>query len=155
MESERAPGHPRSGRGYRMWDEHGARAPSPRARGETLWGGDEGMAPSLLSNQRMERPMERNDLSRSLVAFDQNSTLVAVVELSLKTWLVCGLVPGLTRQALKKQDADANALLALLHRWRDEAIKFGGKIERIVVAFEAGRDGFWLARWLRTRGIER
>jgi transposase len=98
--------------------------------------------------------MERNDLSRSLVAFDQNSTLVAVVELSLKTWLVAGLVPGLTRQPLKKQGADANALLALLHRWRDEAIKLGGKIERIVVAFEAGRDGFWLARWLRARGIE-
>src|SRR5262249_9303261 len=28
------------------------------------------------------------------------------------------------------------------------------KITRIAVAFEAGRDGFWLARWLRARGIE-
>jgi hypothetical protein len=27
-------------------------------------------------------------------------------------------------------------------------------ITRMVVAFEAGRDGFWLARWLRARGIE-
>src|SRR3954454_19199913 len=25
---------------------------------------------------------------------------------------------------------------------------------RMAVAFEAGRDGFWLARWLRARGIE-
>jgi transposase len=25
---------------------------------------------------------------------------------------------------------------------------------RVCVAFEAGRDGFWLARWLRARGIE-
>ena len=32
--------------------------------------------------------MKRDDLSRSLVAFDQNSTLVAVVELGLKSWLV-------------------------------------------------------------------
>jgi transposase len=102
----------------------------------------------------MERPMQWNDLSRSLVAFDQNSTLVSMVELSLKTWLVAGLVPGLTRQPLKKQGADADALLALLHRWRAEAIKASRKIERIVVAFEAGRDGFWLARWLRARGIE-
>jgi transposase len=102
----------------------------------------------------MERPMQRNDLSRSLVAFEQNSTLVSVVELSLKTWLVAGLVPGLTRQPLKKQGADADALLALLHRWRAEAIKAGRKIDRIVVAFEAGRDGFWLARWLRARGLE-
>src|SRR5258708_606506 len=31
-----------------------------------------------------KRPMQRNDLSRSLVAFDQTSTVVAVVELSLK-----------------------------------------------------------------------
>jgi transposase len=28
------------------------------------------------------------------------------------------------------------------------------KIIRIAVALEAGRDGFWLARWLRARGIE-
>jgi transposase len=27
-------------------------------------------------------------------------------------------------------------------------------IKRIAVAYEAGRDGFWLARWLRARGIE-
>jgi transposase len=98
--------------------------------------------------------MKRNDLSRALVAFDQNSTIVAVVELSLKTWLVSGLVPGVMRQPLKKQPADPERLLALLQRWRDEAVKAGHAIERIAVAFEAGRDGFWLARWLRARGIE-
>src|SRR5713226_5374401 len=98
------------------------RTPSPRW-GEMLWGGDEGMPPSLLSTPWMEHAMHRNDLSRSLVAFDQNSTLVAVVELSLSSWLVAGLVPGLTRQPLKKQEADPNALLALLYRWRDEAAK--------------------------------
>ena len=69
--------------------------------------------------------MQRNDLSRSLVAFEQNSTLVAVIELSLKTWLVAGLVPGLARRPLKKQGADPDALLTLLHRWRSEAIKAG------------------------------
>jgi len=98
--------------------------------------------------------MQRNDLSRSLVAFDQNSTLVAVIELSLKSWLIASIVPGLTRQPLKKQAPDADALLALLYRWRDEAIKAGRAIDRIVVAYEAGRDGFWLARWLGVRGIE-
>jgi transposase len=98
--------------------------------------------------------MQRNDLSRSLVAFDQNSTIVAVVELSLNSWLVAGVVPGLQRQPLKKQAADPGRLLALLERWRAEAIKGGRVIDRIAVAFEAGRDGFWLARWLRARGIE-
>lgn len=33
-------------------------------------------------------------------------------------------------------------------------MKAGRRIERVVVAFEAGRDGFWLARWLQARGIE-
>src|ERR1700686_228347 len=98
--------------------------------------------------------MKRNDLSRALVAFDQDSTIVAVVELSLKTWLVSGLVPAVIAQPLKKQPADPERLLALLHRWRDEAVKAGRAISRIAVAFEAGRDGFWLARWLRSRGIE-
>jgi transposase len=98
--------------------------------------------------------MQRNDLSKSLVAFEQDSTLVAVVELSLKSWLVAGLAPGLERQPLKKLGADAQALLALLHRWRAEAVKAGRRIERIVVGFEAGRDGFWLARYLRSDGVE-
>jgi transposase len=98
--------------------------------------------------------MQRNDLSQSLTAFDQDSTIVAVVELSLESWLVLGLVPGVKRQPLKKQTADPDRLLALLERWRQEAIKAGRKIERIAVAFEAGRDGFWLARWLQARGIE-
>ena len=96
--------------------------------------------------------MKRDDLSRSLVAFDQASSLVAVVELSLGSWLAAGLVPHLSRQPLKKLRADPDALLGLLWRWRDQATKAGGRIKRIVVAFEAGRDGFWLARWLRVRG---
>jgi transposase len=95
-----------------------------------------------------------NDLSRSLTAFDQHRTLIAVIEMSQSSWLVAGVVSGIDRQPLKKLDADENALLRLFHRWRDEAERRGVRIERIVVAFEAGRDGFWLARWLRSRGIE-
>jgi len=95
-----------------------------------------------------------NDLSRSLVALDQDSTLIAAIELSRSSWLVGGLVPGLRREPRKKLEPDAPALLSLLHRWRDEAIAAGRKIERICVAYEAGRDGFWLARWLRVRSIE-
>jgi transposase len=102
----------------------------------------------------MERPMKRNDLSKSLVAFEQDSTLVAVIELSENRWVVGALVPGLTREPLKALPADQDRLLHQLHRWRDEAVKAGKKIERIAVAMEAGRGGFWLARWLRTQGIE-
>jgi transposase len=94
------------------------------------------------------------DLSRSLVALEQDNTLIAVVEMSLTSWLVAGVVPGMERHPLKKLEPDADALLKLLHRWRDEAVKAGRLVHRITVAFEAGRDGFWLARWLRGRGVE-
>ena len=95
-----------------------------------------------------------NDLSRSLATFDPESTLVAVIEMSQSSWLVAGIVPGLERHPLKKLTVDEGALLRLLQRWRDEAIRLGCKVERIAVAFEAGRDGFWLARWLRAYDIE-
>ena len=97
---------------------------------------------------------QRNDLSRSLIALDQNSTVIAVIEMSQSNWLVAGVIPGVDRQPLKKLEPDAEGLLRLLRRWQDEATRAGRTINRMAVAFEAGRDGFWLARWLRARGIE-
>src|SRR3954470_20595135 len=105
--------------------------------------------------QPTERPMPQpNDLSRSPIALNQDGTLIAVVEMSRSSWLVAGIVPGIARHPLKKLAPDEAALLGLLERWRGEATQAGRQITRIVVAFEAGRDGFWLARWLRARGIE-
>ena len=94
------------------------------------------------------------DASRSLTALEQDSTLVVVVEMSQSSWLAAAEVPGLSRQPLKKLKVDADGLLKQLHRWRDQAVKAGHRIGRIALAFEAGRDGFWLARWLLARGIE-
>lgn len=95
-----------------------------------------------------------NDLSRSLAALEQDITLIAVIEMSQSSWLVAGIVPGIERHPLKKLEPDEAALLRLLWRWRDEAAQKGRTLMRIAVAFEAGRDGFWLARWLRARGVE-
>src|SRR3954469_19044882 len=95
-----------------------------------------------------------NDLSRSPIALNQDGTLIAVIEMSRSSWLVTGVIPGIDRHPLKKLEPDEEGLLRLLRRWRDEAVRAGQAISRIAVAFEAGRDGFWLARWLRARGIE-
>ena len=95
-----------------------------------------------------------DDLSRSLITFEQNSTMVVVLEMSQSSWLAAGVVPGIERRPLKKLDPDPMALLRLVEGWRDHAMKAGRMITRIVLAFEAGRDGFWLARWLRARNIE-
>ena len=61
------------------------------------------------------------------------------------SWLVAGMVPGVERQPLKKLEPNADKLLKLMNRWRHEALQAGHAIERVVVAYEAGRDGFWCA----------
>jgi transposase len=70
------------------------------------------------------------------------------------SWLVAGIVPGVNRHPLKKIATDQEQLLQVLRRWVKEAETAGRMIKRIAVAYEAGRDGFWLARWLRARGVE-
>jgi transposase len=95
-----------------------------------------------------------NDLGRSLAALDQASTLVAVIEMGQASWLVAAIVPGVNRHPLKKIATDAERLLQVLQRWKTEAETAGRTIKRVAVAYEAGRDGFWLARWLRAHGIE-
>jgi len=95
-----------------------------------------------------------SDFNRSHTGLEQDCTLIAVVEMSLKSWLVAGIVPGIERHPLKKLAVDEHALLKLLRRWQAEAIKAGRNVKRVAVAFEAGRDGFWLARWLRARDVE-
>jgi transposase len=94
------------------------------------------------------------DLANCRPAFNQAATLVVVVELSQSSWLVAGLLPGVARRPLKKLQPDQDELLKLLHRWRQEAEDEGHPIQRVCLAYEAGRDGFWLARWLRARSVE-
>jgi transposase len=100
------------------------------------------------------RMPQQNDLSRSLFPFEHTTTLIAVIELSQSSWLIAGTIPGIERQPLKKIVPDETELLRVLHRWRDEGVRKGLAITRIAVAFEAGRDGFWLARWLTAQGVE-
>ena len=69
-----------------------------------------------------------NDLSRSLVALDQDSTIIAVVEMSQSSWLVAAIVPGIERHPLKKLEANEEALLQLLRRWQGEAAGAGARL---------------------------
>src|SRR5438045_6324560 len=122
---------------------------------EILWGGRRGNGNFVAACNRWSAAMPQpNDLSRSLVSLDQQTTVIAVVELSQSSWLIGGIVPGIERQPHKKLEPSPERLLAVLHRWRDEAVGAGRTITRIALAFEAGRDGFWLARWLEARGVE-
>ena len=57
---------------------------------------------------------QANDLSRCLTALDQDSTLIAVIEMSQSSWLVAGIVPGIERYPAKKLEPNEVELLRLL-----------------------------------------
>lgn len=82
------------------------------------------------------------------------NTLYVAIELSASAWLVAVLLPGVEKVRLHRVDAgDATALLGCvaMHRARAEE-RLGAAVE-VVSCFEAGRDGFWLHRWLLANGV--
>ena len=55
--------------------------------------------------------LERHQRStRSLVALDQNSSIIAVIEMSQSSWLVAGMLPGIERQPRKKLEPSPERL---------------------------------------------
>src|SRR5271163_4919910 len=126
--------------------------------GTRFYGDGRGIWYPVAADNLMDRsdPMtEFFDAHRPATAFDHDSTLVVAMELSGKSWQLGAVVPGVSRRpkrGLKVGDMDE--LLRVLERWKAEAAKAGRTIARVVVAYEAGRDGFWIARHLIERGIE-
>ena len=95
------------------------------------------------------------DARKPATAFDHTTTLVSVLELSEKSWQMGASVPGVCRRRLRKIDVrDIDAVLKAVQQWKSEASKAGHSVSRVVLGYEAGRDGFWLARALREHGIE-
>jgi transposase len=88
-------------------------------------------------------------------AYDHNTTIVAVLELSGKNWLLGAVAPGLSRRMKRSFEArNVEAVVGALERAKEESAKAGFRVARIVVGFESGRDGFWIARALQQRGLE-
>jgi transposase len=95
------------------------------------------------------------DPRKPATAFDHTTTLVAVLELSGKSWLLGGVVPGVARRPRRSLDAgELGTVIRVIEQWKAEAGKGGHPVLRVVVGCEAGRDGFWIARGLQDHGIE-
>jgi transposase len=93
--------------------------------------------------------------SIATTAFDHTTTIVAVLELSGKTWLFGACAPGIARRIKQSIEArDIAAVVKALERLKAQSEKAGCAVTRIVLAYEAGRDGFWIARELQQRGVE-
>jgi transposase len=88
-------------------------------------------------------------------ALDYDSTLIMTVEISDEKWMVAAQVPGLARVTSKRTVMpEAEELMAAVEGYQRRAATAGCDVKRVIVAYEAGRSAFWLARWLSRRGVE-
>jgi transposase len=86
---------------------------------------------------------------------DYDHTLILAVELSSRSWVVAVQIPGGLQKATKQQIApQASALMAAIKGYQRRADLNGMAVDRVIVTYESGGDGFWLARWLQQHGIE-
>jgi transposase len=88
-------------------------------------------------------------------AVDYDATLILAVETSNKSWVLAAHVPGLGQVKSKQTIAPgAEALAKAIDGYHRRAAGCGKTADRVIVVYEAGYGGFWLARWLAARDIE-
>ncbi len=82
-------------------------------------------------------------------------TLYCALELSKNSWLLAIQSPGWDNPSLHPiAGGDADGLMAKLDAARARLAKISGQVPKVILCYEAGYDGFWLARFLEQRGIE-
>ncbi len=82
-------------------------------------------------------------------------TLYAALELSKNSWLLAIQAPDRDNPSLHPiRGGDTSGLMVKLDAARDRLAKVSGQVPKVIVCYEAGYDGFWLARFLEQRGIE-
>jgi len=87
------------------------------------------------------------------VEYTSDRVMFLALELSASKWKV-GTTVGLGQKPREKT-IDAGDLSGLLEEIARAKERFGLPAEaRVVSCYEAGRDGFWIHRWLDAQGIE-
>lgn len=77
--------------------------------------------------------------------------LYMALELSNKQWKVV-FSDGTSKR--RRATVKAGDLAGLRQAIQASQERFGGVERRVISGYEAGRDGFWLHRWLVAQGIE-
>ncbi|MGB8900078.1 MAG: transposase [Methylocella sp.] len=88
------------------------------------------------------------------VAANYDSTIIGALELSEKKWVLAVQLPGVKRHSRHVVEARGDELAAFVERLKARCAVAGHNIKRVILTHEAGRDGFWLARFLVRRGVE-
>ncbi len=94
-------------------------------------------------------------MARFPVSTSNEQSIYAALELSKNSWLLAIQVPGRDNPSLHPiKGGDAEGLMTKLDAARDRVAKVTGRTPKVTLCYEAGYDGFWLARFLEQRGIE-
>jgi transposase len=95
-----------------------------------------------------ERPAPR------CTAPDYDTTIIGALEMSEKKWVLAVQLPGVKRHTRHVSGASGEELATLIERLKARCAASGHPIARVISTHEAGREGFWLARFLTRRGVE-
>jgi transposase len=82
------------------------------------------------------------------------TTIYIAIELSASSWLVAARLPGIKKVRIDRLDSgDTMGLHKIIAELRSQISTKLGMAADLACCFEAGRDGFWLHRWLTANDI--
>ena len=94
-------------------------------------------------------------MTRISATISNEQSIYAALELSKNSWLLAIQVPERDNPSLHTiKGGDTDGLMAKLDAARDRVVKLTGQTPTVTLCYEAGYDGFWLARFLEQRGLE-
>ena len=95
-------------------------------------------------------------MTQSSISTPNEQSIYAALELSKNSWLLAIQVAERDKPSLHPiKGGNAEGLMAKLDAARDRVAKLTGQTPPVVLCYEAGYDGFWLARLLEQREIGR
>src|SRR6201981_483590 len=110
------------------------------------------MLPPPPASRPIEGGCQMNQISCSATS---THALPCALELSKKSWLLAIQFPDREQPSVYSiKGGDTEKLMAKLTAARDCWAKVSGSLPVITVCYEVGYDAFWLARFLKARGIE-
>jgi transposase len=82
-------------------------------------------------------------------------TLYCALELSRNSWRLAIQASGWDNPSLHPmRGGDTDGLMTKRNAAGDRLTKISAQVPKVILCYEAGYDGFWLARFLEQRGIE-
>ena len=89
------------------------------------------------------------------VSSSNEQSIHAALELSKNSWLLAIQAPGRDNPSLHPiKGGNTEGLMAKLDAARDRVAQLTGQTPKVTLCYEAGYDGFWLARFLEQRSID-